>query len=566
MSRLNDFLLLEDSTILTPGRRRMVFGLLLALLSVATVMLVYVTGGTRYVFAHLAYVPLIGFAAAFGRSGGLVAAAALGLALGPWMPLDAAAGVSQPATNWIFRTGMFAVAGLLAGFLFDQVRGLLQRLRTIAFQDHESGLPNRLALEYDVRREYRAHAGNEAPGMRQMLVLCKVTNLPELVSLLDYSRAVQVFRRISARIAQEFGEAVRVYRTATDEVAMLVRVENRRDAMRSAQEARRLAEGPHNLGDFNAHVDLAAGVAALPTHAVGEPDELFRKTYVALLKSLDSECDHVNYRHGMDRSDESVRLLGEIRQAMRRGELELHYQPKLELATDRIVGAEALLRWRHPELGMVPPGRFIPALERTSLINLCTAYIFDLVLEQYRAWLRAGLDISVAVNISTRNLQHPGLLRGLRRKLARAGVDPARLELEITETALIKGREHGHTALNHLREAGFCLSIDDFGTGYSSLSYLKSLPVTQLKIDQTFIRNLAHDASDRQITQSAVAMARGLGLQTVGEGVEDGATLAWLVEAGCDLAQGFHICRPLPVDAATAFIRDWNAAREAADA
>jgi EAL domain-containing protein (putative c-di-GMP-specific phosphodiesterase class I) len=239
-------------------------------------------------------------------------------------------------------------------------------------------------------------------------------------------------------------------------------------------------------------------------------------------------------------------MVGELRKALEANEVVLHYQPKIDLETGKVVGAEALVRWQHPARGLIPPADFVPMAERTGLIRPLSRYVLDLALAQCREWRDAGLGLKVSVNLSARNLLDPHLPDDVSGLLAKWSVPAAFLELEITESTIMVDPKRAMEVLRRLHTMGIALSIDDFGTGYSSLAYLKELPVNELKIDRTFVQNMASNRGDAFIVRSTIDLAHNLRLQVVAEGVEDESTMDELTKLGCNIAQGFHIGRPVP--------------------
>jgi EAL domain-containing protein (putative c-di-GMP-specific phosphodiesterase class I) len=252
---------------------------------------------------------------------------------------------------------------------------------------------------------------------------------------------------------------------------------------------------------------------------------------------------------------ERLALGADLQLALNRHELELHYQPKLDLATGMICGVEALVRWNHPRLGVLDPETFIPLAEANGLIEQLTPHVLRMALKQCRLWRDAGLDVTVAVNLSARNVGNPQLPDTVRLALAEAGLPTDRLVLEITESAVMDDPERTVPILERLASTGVTLSLDDFGTGYSSLSYLHRLPVRELKIDRSFVRGLA-DPDDARASEALIRSIAGLGeslkLNIVAEGVEDAETIDLLRLYGCDVAQGYYIGRPEPADRMTA--------------
>jgi len=253
------------------------------------------------------------------------------------------------------------------------------------------------------------------------------------------------------------------------------------------------------------------------------------------------------YKPAQDQhSPERLALVGELRDAIERGALALHYQPQVDLATGRVTGVEALVRWPHPAQGLIPPDRFIPLAERTGVIAPLTDWVLGEAIRQCRAWQRAGRLLAVSVNLSMWNLHDLALPDRVAALLREHGVSPAWLRLELTESALMADPERALAVVARLSGLGVGLAVDDFGSGYSSLAYLKTLPVDELKIDKGFVREMATDATDAAIVASTVALGHALGLRVVAEGIEDRATWDLLVEMGCDVAQGYYMSRPLP--------------------
>ena len=254
-------------------------------------------------------------------------------------------------------------------------------------------------------------------------------------------------------------------------------------------------------------------------------------------------------------SPHRLALAAELRRALDEQELVLRYQPKAELGAGRIVAVEALVRWQHPEHGLLGPDQFIPQAEATGLVRELTLYVLDRALAQLRCWRDEGIDIRVAVNLSARDLYDLTLPETAAQMLAEHGVPASSLELEITESVIVADPMRARAILSRLSEMGVSLAIDDYGTGYSSLGYLKRLPIHQMKIDRSFVMQMADDRNDAAIVRSTVELARNLGLQVVAEGVETAAAWSHLQALGCDFAQGYYLSRPVPADEIAALVR-----------
>jgi len=322
---------------------------------------------------------------------------------------------------------------------------------------------------------------------------------------------------------------------------------DRAGALAAARKIAAALEAPISLGKQVVHVEGSLGIALGPEQGE-DMATLLRHADVAMYvaKNADEPC--AVYAPEQDTyTSERLTLIGELRAAIADGDLYLHYQPKVDLATGHVAGVEALVRWAHPVRGLVQPDQFIPLAERTGLITSLTLWVLEEALGQCQRWQQQDRALGVAVNLSTRSLQDPELPATVAGLLARYAIPPGRLTLEITESALMVDPVRAQTVLTGLGELGVRLSIDDFGAGYSSLGYLKQLPVTEVKIDQSFIRAMGDSGvKDMAIARAVIDLGHNLGMQVVAEGVEDQAVWDLLRAAHCDVSQGYYLSRPLP--------------------
>src|SRR6266511_5808123 len=315
--------------------------------------------------------------------------------------------------------------------------------------------------------------------------------------------------------------------------------------------AKRLTAGFHEpfiIEGLTIDVEASSGVALYPEHA-GNADDLLQRADIAMYVAKDSHAGFVVFDATQDQhSPRRLALLGELRRALDHEQLVLHYQPKVDTRTGQLLGVEALVRWQHPEHGLLPPAEFIPLIERTGLMQPMTHYVLNAALRQSHEWQRAGHEVSVAVNVSPRrvlDLTFPDEVADLR---ATWDVPATRLVIEITESTIMADPVHALQVLSRLNATGVQLAIDDFGTGYSSMAYLRNLPVHELKVDRTFVTHMTSNASDATIVRSTLNLGHNLGLRVVAEGVEDRATLLELDALGCDAIQGYYISKPMPAD------------------
>jgi EAL domain-containing protein (putative c-di-GMP-specific phosphodiesterase class I) len=308
-------------------------------------------------------------------------------------------------------------------------------------------------------------------------------------------------------------------------------------------------ETPFRVGGVDLDVEASVGLVVSGVHG-DDAATLLRHADVAMYTAKSSPLGLAVYDATVDlHSPLRLALLGDLRRALERSELVLHYQPKLSIGTGEVVGAEALVRWQHPERGLVFPDEFIPLAEHTGLIGALTRSVLGTALAQARRWADAGRPIAVSVNLSVRNLLDDDLPDQVGELLALHGVAPELLELEVTETAIMTDPVRAQDVLERLTLLGIRVSIDDFGAGYTSLGHLKNLPVSELKIDRSFVTDMTEDAGRALIVQSVVNLGHNLGLTLVAEGVETEDALAALAGLGCDVAQGYLMSRPVTADA-----------------
>ncbi len=431
--------------------------------------------------------------------------------------------------------------------------GSLTESRREARTDELTGLPNRrfFLRQLETSLSAAAEAGTSVP-----LLLVDLDHFKELNDTLGHRVGDQLLEQIGSRLRDSIAESATVARLGGDEFAVLLAVgATLADAEQVAVDLRAALVAPMALEDITLRVDASVGIAAYPQHAQTGV-ELLQRADIAMYQAKASRTGHELYaaeRDGLTRA--RLALVTELRDAIERRQLILHYQPKADLTSGAITSVEALVRWPHPTRGLIPPSEFLPIAEHTGLMRALTLDVLDQALEQCSRWQGEGLPIGVAVNLSAANLLDLEFDADVARLLTRWNVPPERLELEITENVLMADPTRAREVLERLRRLGVTIALDDFGTGYSSLAYLKQLPVDTLKIDQAFVTNVLNDADDDAIVRSIIALAQSLGLHTVAEGVEDADTWRLLAHLNCDLAQGYHLSRPLPADQITTWLR-----------
>lgn len=439
---------------------------------------------------------------------------------------------------------------------FENMRiGIAARERKItrlAYEDALTGLPNRVRLE--------ERLDSLGPAADAVVAVLDLDRFAAINDALGHPVGDQLLRQVGARLAGQLPPRAMLARLWGDEFAFLLEGMDRPAVQAFAEALLAALRTPMEIGGQRLDVNGSLGIAFHPTDGSGL-NALLQRAELAMYEAKRRQCGFMLAEEvGPGPLPEQLSLIGEMRDALEKHEFILHYQPKLDLASDRIVGAEALLRWQHPERGLLPPGRFIPFAEHTGFIREITPWLLAEVAAQTAAWRAQGLDLVVSANLSARDLLDPGLVVRVRELVASHGLPPAALCLEITESALMEDPTLAQAHLEELAAFGVKLSIDDYGAGQASLAYVKSLPVHELKIDQSFIRSLAGSPKDAAIVRSTIALGHALNFAVVAEGIETEADLAWLRDIGCDIGQGYFIARPM---AAAAFV-DWVAARDLA--
>jgi diguanylate cyclase (GGDEF)-like protein/PAS domain S-box-containing protein len=439
-----------------------------------------------------------------------------------------------------------------AGVLQDVTERRAQeaRIEHLAYHDALTGLPNRALL-----RDRLAHALAQAQRRDQQVAVLFI-DLDRFKYVNDsfgHAAGDQLLQEVARRLRGTLREDDTVARVGGDEFQVVAcHVAGSVDAARIADKLMGVLGEAYVVEEQELHLTVSIGVSLFPRD--GASGELLLKYADTALYEAKGEGRNAYRLFSPEMNAQAhgrLRLESDLRRAVERDELELHYQPQLDLATGRVCAVEALVRWRHPVRGLVPPNAFIPLAEETGLVLGIGEWVLHEACRQVAQWQRAGVGcgdqpLRVAVNISARQLQRPGLDAAVRRALRHSGLPASSLELEITESSVMLDPQHAQSVLQALRDLGVQLSIDDFGTGYSSLAYLKRLPLDRLKIDRSFIGGIPADADDATIVETIIVMTHKLGLRVIAEGVETAEQRQQLVQQGCDEMQGFLLAHPVP--------------------
>ena len=477
---------------------------------------------------------------------------------------------SWRSNNRDILLGTFSCDWLLAGVVtVRQVIELLENRRLIAEQsanertlryqarhDALTGLPNRRALQESVERMLKAARRDTTPCA---LLVLDLDRFREVNDALGHAVGDWLLQETAARLQALVPAAGGVARLGSDEFAALVPGRDAGEVQGLATEIIAAMKAPLLVEGQSISIGMTVGAAIAPEHG-DEATVLLQRADVAIAVAKRDGISYCLYDPALDGTDaEQLTLLADLRESLEHGHLVLYYQPKVAMGSGQICGVEALVRWPHPTKGLISPDRFVPLAEQSGLIGPLTTWVLDAALAQCAAWVEAGLELQVAVNLSMRNLRDATIVALVEQLLQRHGVPSRLLCLELTESTIMTDVRGTRETLRRLADLGVRLAIDDFGTGYSSLSYLTTLPVHELKIDRSFVREMKTRSENQCIVALTIGLAHSLGLEVVTEGVEDAETWAMLAQLGADQAQGYYMSRPVPAEDIMQPIITWSA-------
>lgn len=468
---------------------------------------------------------------------GLVAGALVCIA-----PLICVVAVAVPMLLPLFAVALIAL---------DSTLWIARARAEEQLKDPLTGLPNRQWL---LERTWAALEDAERSGARCALVLIDLDRFRSVNDTLGHLAGDRLLLQIADRLRLALPRGAEAARLGGDEFAVLLpTADSTTSAQRVARHLVSELSSPLDLDGLTLVLEASAGLAVFPDHAL-DAEGLLRRADVAMYQAKRDRTGVEVYESKRDsNTPDRLGLLGDLRRALDAGEVELHYQPKVRF-DGHVAGLEALVRWVHPERGRVPPDEFIAIAESSGLMPHLTEYVLETALGQVARWRAQGLDVPVAVNVSPRDVHTPGFAGAVAARLARHGVPPGALQLEITEHVLLEDPQRAADTLAGLADHGVKMSLDDFGTGYSSLVHLRRLPVSELKIDRSFVARLARDAEDAEIVRCTIDLAHSLGLLVVAEGVEDDETWERLRDLRCDAVQGWLVAAAMPPQETTSWL------------
>jgi EAL domain-containing protein (putative c-di-GMP-specific phosphodiesterase class I)/thiamine transporter ThiT len=525
------------------------------LLIIFITFFVYHSGGTRFSYTYLVYIPIILAAYFYNIKGGFLAALVAGLLLGPLMPLNTETMVMQSFKNWVFRMVLFMIIGSFSGALFSLLESQIEKVNKVAYYHQETGLANLIKMKEDLERKL------ENKGDFYLIII-SINNFLDIYKLIGFTKFSDYINKLVEHIKDFKNIKDSIYHINENKYGLIIdksKIDHLDFFLKDFIIYLEQAIDFKNVSIFN---EITIGISTSPEQSQ-ITDELINQSFLALEKAGRKRVHYWIYREqekDLEYSDSNIELLAQVKNSITENDFELYYQPKINLKTNKIEAFEALIRWHHPEKGFLTPGKFISIVEQSSLIESLTNWVIKRAaadLNIYKEKIKTS-QINLAVNISARNLQQPEFTDNLIKVLKQKEIDPHQFSLEITETELMLDIKDNIKKLERLKNQGIQIYLDDFGKGYSSLKYLKELPVDFIKIDGYFIRSISIEKSAENIIYSIINMAHALDLKVVAEGVENQIQLDFLKDLGCDFAQGYYFARPDSIENIVHWVKNNN--------
>jgi diguanylate cyclase (GGDEF)-like protein len=479
------------------------------------------------------YVPLT-----VGRSKGVVAIHQ------DYGPIEKSARAALLPVAGILEIVMVLLFALLLPLLVRVTRRLTryaERIQHQAFHDELTALPNRLHFRSRIALELEAA---QRDGFGVSVLLLDLDRFKEINETLGHPSGDELLEACAVRLLEATPDGAMLARLGGDEFGLVVARMTAGEAAALAEDIRGALQEPFLVRDIPLVIEASIGISIYPDNGL-DVDAILQTADAAMYVAKDRRVGVAVYDGALEGATaDALQLVSELRPALERKELLLHFQPQISLSSGLVTGAEALIRWQHPERGLLQPGAFVPFVERTGASTALSRYVLEEAADQLRSWLGSGFDLGVAVNLTMFDLLDTSLPEQIAELLEHSELEPQRLELEITESLIMGDPQRVREVVERLKAIGVRLAIDDFGTGYSSLSYLKTLPIDVIKIDRSFVMGMGANESDAAIVRSTIDLAHNLDLEVVAEGVEDEDALNELGRCGCDFAQGYFISRP----------------------
>jgi len=505
------------------------------LIQLAVTAAVYLTGGIQFVYSHSMYIPIILAALVFGHKVGLFFAIIGGLLVGPFMPIDTSTGLMQEPVNWIYRMLFFSFVGFVLGYFSEHTnKYYLEKIRQLTYLDNTDIYKSNMLFEHveEISNQIRSS---------YYLVTLRINNRENLIDIFGTEAYLMLLSDISSIVHENLKDIIGVYSRNTDGLIVFYHEKYHDDYMKALL---KISQKSYEVLQVQIFIQMTIGLTKL-SHDLNES---INQSSMAAFDALEENREFKYYSGEVKDKSRNIEILGSVMQSLTDGDFHLVYQPKIDLKTKKYVGAECLIRWKHPKYGELPPLDFIGLIENTNLINSMTLWVIDKVISD----LNSHKDVydatryPIAINLSTANLtMDHDLYKDIIERLNNSGLGKNFIQFEITESLLMKNPKESVEVIRNLQANHVSFAIDDFGTGFSSLEYLSQFAVKEIKIDRTFISKMLSTEKDLSLVKATINIAKALKIKTVAEGVENIEESKMLNELKCDYAQGYYFAKPM---------------------
>ena len=541
----NTFILRAQKFLYPSNRLKLYVYLTIATLLIIGTFMVLAAGGTHLSYVHFMYIPIIIGGITFSIPGGLIVAALASLIFGPYFPSNIQLSLEQPLSSWLLRSLFFFGVGTLAGISSQIFRSYIRKLEETFTTDPLTRLPNIAGMDQIFRNQILQ---NNTPTNIMVIELFYMDEIDQAFGPVGKESLIN---QVKYRLKSALSSRISIGFIDTKSFALFV--PDTLDIQAVLPTCKQELQQSFMINDVPLFVEFHYGISRYPEDGL-DLSTLIRKAKIAVAKSERTGRDQAFFDHEEStKLQKNIKILHSLRQSIENKLLGIHYQPKIDIKTNKPIGFEALARWSHPILGRIPPDEFIPLTERTLLINPFTSWVLEESIKQAKEWHDRGFKQSIAVNFSMKNFLDPEITNVVLDMLKKYDFPPEYLEIEITESAIASNISSASDLMHTLRERGVKIAVDDFGTGQSSLQYLFKLPLDVIKIDRAFVSGMNSNAGASAIVKSAIALGHDLNLQVVAEGVETKSEYDTLKKFGCDVIQGYLMAKPMEVHEAT----DW---------
>lgn len=500
-------------------------------------LLVLKTGGIKYSYSHLMYIPIVLSGLILGKSTGIIIGIIAGILLGPFTPIETATMQQQLFINWFLRLVIYGVIGYLSGWFSSILKKASKKIITLYSYNPETMIPNTHILS-----SLHIH---DNPTTEYLLTTILINNHLTIVELIGNEKYLTIVKELYKRLTEQLKNYIVILQGESNKLWIAKKKDNLDEDMYLLLH---ILKEQISIDGIPLYVDLSIGTTIVKGQNQLKDISFYRYCDVAARSAYKNSKSYEMFKPEHINFENEYYLLSSFENAMKENQLSLVYQPKIDLLTNKPIGFEALIRWNHPSKGLITPDKFIHTIEQTKLIHSLTNWVLVNACKKIEEFREHNIDINISINISVKNLSSSKFLNFVIYTLKQFNINPNQLEFEITESILIENHLENIKQLKALLNNGIITSIDDFGTGYSSLQYLSGLPIKNVKIDRYFIKDIGLSESLKNVVEASIELSHKLGFNVIAEGIEDEKSLNILKCLKCDYGQGYYFSKPLPSD------------------